>query len=312
MQYGKKERKFLILSPQKDKALARNISQRLNIPTTDFDIKTINGSENVVVLKSYVYQKNIFIVYNIHQPVNEEIMKLLLIVDALKREGAKHIVLIAPYLPYTKSPIDQKYIVNTNLLVRLLENIGIDSVYTFDLYSELITTVFKIPIYNVSVHRIFNKILDENFRGKDDVCIVTVDYELQKKARDMANNIKSDFIFVDSKIKNNKLEFNINKSVNNKRVLILSNTIDTGKMLVHLSRYLALKGARDIYLMVTHGIFRENAIERLEKSLIKQIYIATAPKQKLSNKIKVVSKINIITEIIQRIIERKNLKNFIK
>jgi ribose-phosphate pyrophosphokinase len=301
---------YIIISGEKDKSLAKIISQSTNVQLGDLDIKTINGSEIIVKLNSYINNKNIFLIYNICQPVNESIMQILNIADILKKNGAKEINLVSPYLPYTKSPVNLDYFSNTNLLARLIEECQISSIYTFDLYSKLIISAFRIPIYNVSINRLFSNILDSFSKKK--VSIVTADYELEGKANTIAKEMNCEFINIVNKTKKENFDFKLDQSVNNKEILIISNTIDTGKTLINLANFLTLKGAKKISIIATHGLFSEDAILRIEKSVINQIYVATAPKQKISSKIKVINKSRILIELIERTIENKNIFNFIK
>jgi ribose-phosphate pyrophosphokinase len=300
-------KKFIIFAPDKDKALAKNISDRLNISLGEMHIKKINGSETYVDVLSEITFKNIFLIYTITQPINESIMQLLQIVDTLKKKNVNHVNLVLPYLPYTKSPINLKYITNTNLLARFFDITDVSSIYTFDLYSPLISSVFRIPVHNVSILKIFSRVLDENFLDKDFI-VTTLDYELQKRAQDIAKQINGSFI-VSEMLSNNK--FNIKSSINNKNILLLSNNIDTAKILVSFANYLAFKGAKSISLLATHGLFSEGSVELIEKSVIKEVFVATSFKQKISKKIKVIPKQQIICELLERVIEKKNIKRYI-
>jgi ribose-phosphate pyrophosphokinase len=302
-------KKFILFAPEKDRALARNISQSLNISLGEMDVKKINGSEIYVDIISHITYKNVFLIYTVTQPINESIMQLLQIIDTLKKNNVNHVNLIIPYLPYTKSPINLNYITNTNLLGRLFDLVDVSSIYTFDLYSPLISSVFKIPVFNISMSKIFSKVLEENFVDKDFI-VTTIDYELQKKTQDIANLINGTFI-VSEKLPNNKNKYNIESNINNKDILLISNNIDTAKTIVDFSSFLTFKGARSVYLLATHGLFSDDAVDLIEKSVIKEVYVATSPKQKISNKIKVVSKQQILCEILERVIEQKNIKRYL-
>lgn len=303
-------KKFILFAPEKDRSIARNISQQLNIPLGEMSIKKINGSEIYVDVISHITYKNVFLIYSIIQPINESVMQLLQIVDTFKKNNVNHVNLIVPYLPYTKSPINLNYITNTNLLARLFDLVDVSSIYTFDLYSPLIESVFKIPVFNISMLKIFSKVLEKNFVDKDFI-VTTIDFELQKRSQEIADFIKGSFVVSESFYKNNKKSFNIEKNINNKDILLISNNIDTAKTIVAFASFLTFKGARNVYLLATHGLFSEGSVELLENSVIKEVYVATSPKQKISDKIKVVSKQQIICEILERVIERKNIKRYI-
>lgn len=301
----------MIISTNKEKAQATSIANKLNITIGDVDIKQVQGSETSIDVKSYVNYKKVFLLYNISQPINESIMQLLFISDAIKKEGAEKIYLITTYLPYTKIKYRTEYKLNFSLFSRLLEETNIDKIYTFGLYSPKISFYLKIPLYNVPLTNIFSKVIEENFHSNKNLIVTTIDYELQESSKDIAKVIKAETIFPAKDNTNNKVSFNINASVNGKDVLIISDSIFTGENIIEYSNYLTFKGAKNIYVIATHGILDKKAVPLIEKSVIKQIFVISHNHQK-SEKIKVVSTTKIVEEIIKRTIEKKNLKNVLK
>ncbi len=302
--------KFMIFGSEKDKTTAINISKKLSIPLGEIDIKKINGSEIYVDLKSHVDHKVVFLIFTITQPINESIMYILQIVDTLKKNNVDKVHVFLPYLPYTKSPINLEYVTNTNLLARLFEIVDVDSIFTFDLYSPLIKNVFKVPIYDVSIIKIFSKVLDEHFINKDYI-VTTIDYELQKKTKMIASYIHGNFITSENISTVKEPDFKVYDNINNKDILLVSNNIDTAKTIINFANYLTFKGARSISLIATHGLFSKNAIENIDKSVLKEVFVASSPKQNVSKKIKVISKQNLISEILERVLDQKNLKRFL-
>ncbi len=301
----------MIISTNKEKAQATSIANKLNITIGDIDIKQVQGSETSIDVKSYVNYKKVFLLYNISQPINESIMQLLFISDAIKKEGAEKIYLITTYLPYTKIKYRTEYKLNFSLFSRLLEETNIDKIFTFGLYSPKISFYLKIPLYNVPLTNIFSKVIEENFHSNKNLIVTTIDYELQESSKDIAKVIKAETIFPAKDTTNNKVSFNINVSVNGKDVLIISDSIFTGENIIEYSNYLTFKGAKNIYVIATHGILDKKAVPLIEKSVIKQIFVISHNHQK-SEKIKIVSTTKIVEEIIKRTIEKKNLKNVLK
>jgi len=302
---------YMIIALNKDKPPATSIANKLNITMGDVNLRQVQGSETSVDVRSYVNNKTIFLIFNINQPINESIMQLLFIADAIKKEGAEKIYLITNYLPYTKIKYRTEYKLNFSLFSRLLEEISVDKIYTFGLYSPKISFYLKIPLYNVPLTNIFSKVLTENFYNKDDLIITTVDYEMQEIAKDVSKLIKGKTIFPTKEQGNNKIMFSINGNVNQKDILIISDSIFTGENIIEYSNYLTLKGAKNIYVIATHGILEKKTIPLIEKSVIKEVYV-TFHNHTKSDKIKVVSNTRIIEEIIRRTIEKKNLKNILK
>ncbi|NCP72029.1 ribose-phosphate pyrophosphokinase [archaeon] len=305
------EDEYIIISTNKEKAQATTIANKLNLTLGDINIKQVQGSETSVDVKSYVNYKKVFLIYNISQPVNESIMQLLFIADAIRKEGAEKIYLITSYLPYTKIKYRTEYKLNFSLFSRLLQETNIDKIYTFGLYSPKISFYLKIPLYNVPLINLFSKVIEDNFTKNKNLIITTIDYEMQETSKDIAKKTKSEVIFPTKDIINNKIKFNISGNVNGKDILIISDSIFTGENIIEYSNYLTLKGAKNISVIATHGILDKKAIPLIEKSVIKQIYVINHNYQK-SEKIKIVSTTKIIEEIIKRTVDKKNLKNVLK
>jgi len=305
------ETDYLIFAPNKDMALATAISTETNIPLGHMDVKKINDSETLIDIKSHVQQKEILLLYNIVSPVNDSLLQLYLISDALTKLGAKGIHLMLPYLPYTRIPDDFVNKINFNLIVRLFQTSGVTSIYTFDMYSPQLVNAFKIPVYNINIKKIFSRIIEEKFKGNGNLIVTTIDYELKDRATDISKVIGCDFLYVNKIDENQDNGFEINKSINGKDVLIIGNRIVSGDIIVRFANFLALKGAKNIYLLATHGLFSEGAIERFNSSIIKEIYVFSSPRNKISEKIKVIPYVPIYKEIITRIIEKKNIISFI-
>jgi len=221
------------------------------------------------------------------------------------------IYLITSYLPYTKSKYRTEYKLNFSLFARLLEETSVDKIYTFGLYSPKISFYLKIPLYNIPLTNLYSKVIEDNFQGKKNLIVSTIDHELQEVSRDVANKINVDTIFPTKEDKNNKVIFKISENINGKEILIIVDTINTGVNLSEYANYLTLKGAKDIYVLSTHGIVDKKAISVIEKSVIKQIYVVSHQFQKM-DKIKIISTIKIVEEIIKRTIEKKNLKHILK
>jgi ribose-phosphate pyrophosphokinase len=304
------EKEYIIMAPQKDLPLATAIADKLDLPIAGIDLKKINESETVVDIKSYVNHKTVFLIFNLNTPINDSLMNLFFTSDLLKKQGAQKIHLFLPYFPYTKIPDDLITSIDLNLIIRFIEVSGIDSIYTFDMFNPQITSAINIPIYNISMKRVFSKTLEEKYRSNKDLVATTIDFEFQYRARDIAKEIKSKFVTVNKYFKDFEETYEIESNINNKDVLVIGNLIVSAQILTNFANYLTTKGARTVSILATHGVFSEGAVNRLEKSVIKDIYVCTAAKQKYSKKIKVISYINIIKEIIERIIDQKSIKSY--
>lgn len=303
---------YIIISGNKEKPIANTISQKLDIPIGTMNIKHVLGNETSVDIQSYVNYKKVFLIYDIKPPVNEHIMDLMFICDALKKEGAEKIYLITSYLPYTKIKYKTEFKLNFNLFSRLLENINIDKIFTFGLYSPKISFYFKIPLYNIPITNIFSKLLNNNFKNKKNTIITTIDYEMQEIANEIAKKLNLETVFpTKEEDTNGNIKFHIKGDVNNKDILIISDSINTGVNLINFSNFLTFKGAKNIHVIATHGAFDKKAIPLVNTSVIKQVYSISNYYEK-TDKIKIITTTNLIEEIIRRTIEKKNLKHILK
>jgi ribose-phosphate pyrophosphokinase len=302
---------YIVISTNKEKAQATTIAKKLNITIGEINIKNVQGTETSVDIKCYVNDKKIFLIYNIAQPINESVMQLLFLCDALKKEGAEKIYLITNYLPYTKIKYKADYKLNFSLFSRLLKEVNIDKIYTFGIYSPKISFYLQTPLYNVPITNIFSKVLEDVFEHKEELIITTIDNDIQEMTKELTNKIKANFVFPIKNVKDNKISYKISENINNKDILVILDSINTGENIIEYSNYLTYKGAKNIYVIATHGVLDKKAIPLIEKSLIKEIYVTNNHFQKI-NKIKVVSTTKIIEEIIKRNIEKKNLKNILK
>jgi len=302
---------YMILTSSKDKPTAKTIADKLDIQIGDIIIKQEMGTETSIDVESYINNKIIFLIYNLVQPINESLMQLLFVCDAIKKEGAKNIYLISSYLPYTTIMRDYPLKLNFSLVTRFFEEVSINRIYTFGLYNPRITYYTKTPIYNIPISVAFSKIIEDNFMNNKNLVITCIDYEMQEAATDIAKKIGCKTVYPNKEYKNGKQNFEIHQDINSKEILIISNTINSGERLISYSNYLAYKGARNICVICTHGIMKKEAIPIIEKSIIKQIYTLTHNYTK-SDKVKVVSSTKIIEEIIKRTIENKSIKSILK
>lgn len=302
---------YMIFAPNKDLSLANTISTDTGVSLGQMDVKKIYGTETLIEIKSHIQDTEIFFIYNIIPPVNDSLMEICLISDALKKKGAKAVHLFLPYIPYTRILEENLNKINFNYIARMFENSGVSSIYTFDIYSSQLIYAFKIPVFNVNIKKIFSYVLEQKFKSNKNLIITTLDYELKDRAIDVSKVLGCDFVYTTKINENSDSGFEINKSVNNKDVLLIGNIIASGELIVRFSNFLTLKGAKNVYVIATHGLFVESGIERINDSIIKEVYVFSSPKSKISSKIKVIPYAPIYKEIITKIIEKKNITNFI-
>ena len=274
-------------------------------------IKFLNDN-NFVQLLETVRQKDVYIVQTTEPPVNERIMEVLIAVDAAKRASAKNITVVLPYFIYSRSDKkDQPRIpITAKLFASLIEAAGATRVVTCDLHNPAIQAYFN----RINCDQLTGRFLLEHYfqdKKLEDMVIVATDAGSSKKAYKYAEFFGCPIALVDKRrdANNDKaIATTIIGEVKNKNCLIFDDEISTAGSIMETVKVLEEHGVKDIYAGCTHGILCGPAIERINKSSLKELVITnTVPltKDKKSNKIKVLSIAPLFAEAIRRINEEQ-------
>lgn len=297
-----------LISGTANPELAKEISSYLNIPLTPMEIKKFNDGETYCHIEKSVRGHDIFLIQPTSPPVNENLMELLLIVDALRRASAKEITAVIPYYGYSRQ--DRKALprepISAKLVANLITRAGVDRVITFDLHVDQIQGFFDIPLDNLeAMPLIADYLLDKKLSN---VVVVSPDAGGAKRARRLAKLINSSLAIVDKRRPQHGIAETINiiGEVKGKTAILVDDIIDTAGTLSSAAKLLSEKGAREVYVCATHPLFSGPAIERLKSDLIKEIIITNTvhlPKEKKLKKIKIISLASLLAESIKRIYE---------
>jgi len=299
---------FQLISGTSNQELAKEISSYLNIPLTPVEVKRFNDGETYCHIEKSVRGHDIFLIQPTSPPVNENLMELLLIVDALKRASAKEITALIPYYGYSRQ--DRKALprepISAKLVANLITRAGVDRVVTFDLHVDQIQGFFDIPLDNLeATPLIADYLLDKKLSN---VVVVSPDAGGAKRARRLAKLLNSSFAIIDKRRPKHGVAETINiiGKVKDRTAILVDDIIDTAGTLVSSTKLLSEKGAKEIYVCATHALFSGPAIERLKNDLIKEIIVTNTislPKEKIIKKIKIISLASILAESIKRINE---------
>lgn len=291
----------------------KNVCEYLGIPMGERDSFKFANDNSFVQLKESVRGKDVYIVQTTQPPVNERIMELLMFVETAKRAGAKKVTAVIPYFMYSRSDKkDQSRVpVTAKLIANILEASGVDHVLTCDLHNPAIQAYF-----NILCDRVTGKyLLQEYFKEKnfEDMVVVATDAGSSKKAYKYSEFFECPLALIDKRRDSNNdnaVATNIIGDVKGKTALIFDDEVSTAGTLVEAANILKEHGAKEIYAGATHGILVGPAIERIEKSPIKELVVtSTVPieDEKMIEKIKVVSIEPLFAEAIKRLNEEKPL-----
>ena len=274
--------------------LAKEIADLMGVELGKATVSKFSDGEISVSIWESVRDKDVFIIQSTGNPVNDNLMELLIMVDAMKRASAGSINAVIPYYGYARQDRKAKARdpITAKLVADLLVAAGVDRVITMDLHANQIQGYFDIPVD----HMIGLPTLTEYFIKKEmeDVVIVSPDHGSVPRARNMAERMNCPIAIVDKRRPEpNKSEImNIIGDIKGKNCIILDDMIDTAGTITNAANAIKDMGAKEVYACATHGVLSGPAIERLEKSAIKELVILNTlpiPEEKKIDKMTILS-----------------------
>lgn len=292
-----------IFAGRSNVALSRAIAESYGTQLGDVTIKTFSDGELYVKFEQSIRGEDIFIVQST-PPSGDNIIELLMMLDAAKRASVKRVTAVIPYFGYARQDRkDQPRVsIAAKLMANLLVEAGADRILTMDLHASQIQGFFDIPLDHLYASRVF---IDRYKKSSlDNIVIVAPDVGSIKMARAYSKRLGASLAFIDKRRpKQNVAEvMNIIGEVEGKNVLMIDDLIDTAGTLTNAAVALKERGALSINAASTHPILSGPAYQRIEDSPIDELLVAdTVPLRKPSKKIKVLSVAGIFAEAIQRI-----------
>lgn len=293
-------------------ALSQEIALYLGASLGEAKIGRFNNGEIQVIIEESVRGKEVFVLQSTSQPVNENLMELLIMVDAFKRASAKNITAVIPYYAYARQ--DRKTRgrepISAKLVANLLCTAGVTRVVTMDLHAGQIQGFFDIPVD----HLLGVPLLADYIRAKKltDIVVVSPDLGGVTRARSLADRLGSDIAIIEKRRPKPGVAevMNLIGDIEGKTAVIIDDMVDTAGSLTEGAAALAKFGAKEVYACCTHAVLTEPAITRIDKSVIKELVVTnTIPltPDKHSDKIQVVSVAPILGEAILRIYNEKSV-----
>ena len=300
-----------IFAGNSHKKLAKDIAAKLGLQLGNSEVKIFSDGEISVNINETVRGSEVFVVQSTSNPVNDNLMELLIMIDAFKRASAAKITAVLPYFGYARQDRKAKARdpISAKLVADLLTTAGADRVLTIDLHAPQIQGFFNIPVDHLYGGPLLANYFKNKFKDNlEDVCIVSPDHGSVGRARQFAQKLGVPFAIVDKRRpRPNVAEvMNIIGDIEGKYCIMVDDMIDTAGTIVAGASALVAKGAKEVYCACTHAVLSGPAIERLQESPLKEIVFLDSiplPKSKMLEKFKVLSVAPIFAETIKRIYE---------
>ena len=295
-----------IFACNSSKDLAKKIADQMGLPLGKCEVGTFSDGEIAVSIKETVRGSDVFIIQSTNAPVNNNLMELLIMIDALKRASAGRITAVMPYYGYARQDRKSRSRdpITAKLVADLITAAGADRVLTMDLHAAQIQGFFNIPLD----HLVGMPILAREFVKKEieDLVVVSPDLGSVTRARNFANYLDAPIAIIDKRRpKANVSEImNIIGEINGKNVVIIDDIIDTAGTLCNAANALKERGAKSVRACATHGVLSGPAIQRIQDSAIEELILLDTiqlPEEKHIDKIDVVTVAEVFAEAIKRI-----------
>jgi len=296
-----------IFSGNSNLELAQKICDSLEIPLGRALVSTFSDGEIRVEIGENVRGADVFVVQSGAPPVNDHLMELLVMIDALKRASARRITAVIPYYSYSRQDRKNKprVPITARLVADLITSVGTDRILTMDLHAGQIQGFFDIPVDNLYASPILLPYIREHFNHN--LVVVSPDAGGVPRARAYAQRLPAGLALIDKRrVDVNQAEvMHIIGDVAGKTAIILDDMADTAGTLVEATRALLDRGASEVHACVTHPVLSGPAVERIEKSDLKSLVVTDTlplrPQAAHCDKIKVVSAARLFSQAIKSI-----------
>jgi ribose-phosphate pyrophosphokinase len=297
---------FIIFSGNSNLELSKKICDYLDMPLGGEKLKRFSDGEIQIEIDENVRKRDVFIIQSTCVPVNENLMELLLMIDAMKRASATRVTAVIPYYGYARQDkkVAPRVPISAKLVADLLTVAGATRVITMDLHAGQIQGFFNIPVDNLFAAPVLIDYMKENFNA--DLMIISPDAGGVERARAFAKRLNAGLAIIDKRrdAPNEAKAMAVIGDVEGKVAVILDDMVDTAGTLIEAAAALMEKGAKEIHACCAHAVLSGPAIERIENSTLKTVVVTdTIPLQinaQACEKVKVLSIAELVGEAIIR------------
>ncbi|HEY2659098.1 MAG TPA: ribose-phosphate pyrophosphokinase [Caulobacteraceae bacterium] len=304
-----------LLAGNSNPHLSEAIADYLDLPLTKAQVRRFPDNEVFVIIDENVRGEDVFVVQSTSFPANDNLMELLICIDALTRASAKRITAVIPYFGYARQ--DRKTGGRTPISAKLVANLitraGADRVLTMDLHAGQIQGFFDIPTDNLLATPVLADDIRLHYQKTEELMIVSPDVGGVVRARALAKRLNADLAIVDKRRSGpgQSEVMNIIGDVSNRRCIMFDDIVDSAGTLCNAAQALIEHGATEVAAYVTHGVLSGAATERVQNSVLKELVVtdsieAANPVQTCS-KVRLVSVAPLIGEAIRRIANEESV-----
>lgn len=306
--------KLFALSSNKE--LAEKVASAMGIQLGKSTVRQFSDGEIQVNIEESIRGDHVFILQSTSSPVNDNLMEILIMVDALKRASAEKISVVIPYYGYARQDrkARSREPITSKLVANMLEVAGVDRLLTVDLHAAQIQGFFDIPVDHLMGAPLIADYFDRHGLVGDDVVVVSPDYGGVTRARKLAQFLQTPIAIIDKRRSVTKMNtsevMNIIGNVKGKKCILIDDMIDTAGTICHAADALAEAGATAVYASCTHPVLSGPALENIEKSAIEKLVVLDTiylPEERLIDKIEQISIAELIAEAITRVHEKRPL-----
>lgn len=303
-----------LITGNSNRPLADAVSAYLNVPLTQVNIKRFSDMEVFVEIMENVRGQDVFFLQGTSYPANDNLMELLIAIDALKRGSARRITAVIPYYGYARQ--DRKTGGRTPITAKLVADIltaaGADRVLCLELHAGQIQGFFNIPVDNLISAPVFVPKIMKEFEG-DKLCIVSPDVGGVVRARALAKRLNADLAIIDKRREKAGVSevMNVIGEVKKKTCILVDDIVDSGGTLVNAAEALIKEGAKEVHAYVVHGVLSGGAVARVASSPLKKLVItdsiAATESVRMAANIEQVSVAHLVGEAIRCISEERSV-----
>src|SRR5881392_1486301 len=267
---------FMVFTGNANPALAQEIAGHLGIQLGAATVGRFSDGEVTVEINQNVRARDVFVVQSTCAPTNENLMELLIMVDALKRASAERISAVIPYFGYARQdrrPRSARVPISARVVADLLQTVGVSRVLTMDLHADQIQGFFDIPVDNIYASPIL--LSDVRSKKYDDLIVVSPDVGGVVRARALAKQLNTDLAIIDKRRPRANVSevMHVIGEIDGRNCVIMDDMIDTAGTLVKAAEVLKERGAKKVYSYCTHAVFSGPAIDRIQASKLDEVVV---------------------------------------
>ncbi|WP_043831826.1 ribose-phosphate pyrophosphokinase [Muricoccus aerilatus] len=303
-----------ILACNSNRPLAEAVAAALNLPLTQASVRRFADLEIFVEIQENIRGEDVFVIQSTSYPANDNLMELLITLDALRRSSARRVTAVIPYFGYARQ--DRKSGPRTPISAKLVANLitraGADRVLTLDLHAGQIQGFFDIPVDNLFAAPLFARDIQERFKGRD-LMVVSPDVGGVVRARAIATRLHTDLAIIDKRRPRAGVSevMNVIGDVEGRDCILVDDIVDSGGTLCNAADALLKNGARSASVYVTHGVLSGGAVARIGAAPIEQMIttdsIQATEAVRISSNIKQLTVAPLLAEAMRRISEESSV-----